>query len=86
MSNLFKKLNNQMEVSNVKSKAITEQEMKEVGIEVKGNDEWLEYVLGHVFDEVGLPEAVYNAIMSGDVQSIIFKTKESDVVKVTLSK
>ena len=30
MSNLFKTLNNQMEVSNVKSKAITEQEMKEV--------------------------------------------------------
>ena len=30
MSKLFKKLNNQMELSNVKSKAITEQEMKEV--------------------------------------------------------
>lgn len=30
MSKLFKKLNNQVEVSNVKSKAITEQEMKEV--------------------------------------------------------
>lgn len=30
MSKLFKKLNNQMEVSNVKSKVITEQEMKEV--------------------------------------------------------
>ena len=30
MSNLFKKLNKQIEVSNVKSKAITEQEMKEV--------------------------------------------------------
>ena len=68
------------------TQADVEQEMKEVGIEVKGNDGWLEYVLGHVFDEVGLPEAVYNAIMSGDVQSIIFKTKESDVVKVTLSK
>ena len=68
------------------TQADVEQEMKEVGIEVKGNDEWLEYVLGHVFDEVGLPEAVYNAIMSGDVQSIIFKTKESDVVKIVLSK
>ena len=68
------------------TQADVEQEMKDCGIEVKGNDEWLEYVLGHVFDEVGLPEAVYNAIMSGDVQSIIFKTKESDVVKVTLSK
>ena len=69
------------------NQAEVEQEMKEVGIEVKGNDEWLEYVLGHVFDEeVGLPEAVYNAIMSGDVQSIIFKTKESDVVKIVLSK
>ena len=63
-----------------------EQEMKEVGIEVKGNDKWLEYVLEHVFDEVGLPEAVYNAIMSGDVQSIIFKTKDSDVVKIVLTR
>ena len=68
------------------SQAEVEQEMREVDIEVTGKDEWLEYILGHVFDEVGLPEAVYNAIMSGDVQSIIFKTKESDVVKVTLSK
>lgn len=68
------------------SQADVEQEMKEAGIEVKGNNEWLEYVLGHVFDEVKLPEAVYNAIMSGDVQSIIFKTKESDVVKIVLSR
>ena len=68
------------------TQAEVEQEMKEVGIEVKGNDEWLEYILGHVFDDVELPEAVYNAIMSGDVQSIIFKTKESDVVKIVLSK
>lgn len=68
------------------NQADVEQEMKDAGIEVKGNDEWLEYVLGHVFDEVELPEAVYNAIMSGDVQSIIFKTKESDVVKIVLTR
>ena len=68
------------------NQAEVEQEMKEVGIEVKGNDEWLEYILGHVFDEVVLPPGVYDAIMSGDVQSIIFKTKESDVVKIVLSK
>lgn len=57
--------------------------MKEFGIEVKGNDEWLEYILGHVFDEVELPEAVYNAIMSEDVQSVTFKTSHGDVVKCT---
>ena len=38
--------------------------MKDAGIKVKGNDEWLEYVLGHVFDEVALPPGVYDAIMS----------------------
>ena len=68
------------------TQADVEQEMKEVGIEVKGNDEWLEYVLGHVFDEVELPKAVYDAIMFGDVQSIIFKTRENDVVEVVLSR
>lgn len=68
------------------SQADVEQEMKEVGIEVKGNDEWLEYILGHVFDEVVLPPRVYDAIMSGDVQSIIFKTKDNDVVKIVLSR
>ena len=68
------------------NQADVEQEMKEVGIEVKGNDEWLEYILGHVFDEVVLPPGVYDAIMSGDVQSIIFKTKENDVVKIVLSR
>ena len=68
------------------SQTDVEQEMKEVGIEVKGNDEWLEYILGHVFDEVVLPPGVYDAIMSGDVQSIIFKTKDNDVVKIVLSR
>lgn len=68
------------------SQADVEQEMKKVGIEVKGNDEWLEYILGHVFDEVVLPPGVYDAIMSGDVQSIIFKTKDNDVVKIVLSR
>ena len=68
------------------SQADVEQEMKDAGIEVKGNDEWLEYVLGHVFDEVVLPPGVYDAIMSGDVQSIIFKTKDGDVVKIVMSR
>ena len=68
------------------SRADVEQEMKDAGIEVKGNDEWLEYILGHVFDEVVLPPGVYDAIMSGDVQSIIFKTKDGDVVKIVLSR
>ena len=68
------------------SRADVEQEMKDAGIEVKGNDEWLEYILGHVFDEVVLPPGVYDAIMSGDVQSIIFKTKDGDVVKMVLSR
>lgn len=68
------------------NQADVEQEMKDAGIEVKGNDEWLEYILGHVFDEVVLPPGVYDAIMSGDVQSIIFKTRENDVVKVVLTR
>ena len=68
------------------TQADVEQEMKEVGIEVKGNDEWLEYVLGHVFDEVELPKAVYDAIIFGDVQSIIFKSRENDVVKIVLTR
>ena len=68
------------------NQADVEQEMKDAGIKVKGNDEWLEYILGHVFDEVVLPPGVYDAIMSGDVQSIIFKTRENDVVKVVLTR
>lgn len=68
------------------NQADVEQEMKDAGIEVKGNDEWLEYVLGHIFDEVVLPPGVYDAIMSRDVQSIIFKTRENDVVKVVLTR
>ena len=68
------------------SQADVEQEMKDVGIEVNGNDEWLEYILGHVFDEVVLPPGIYDAVMSGDVQSIIFKTRENDVVKIVLTR
>lgn len=67
-------------------KSEVEQDMRDLGMEVKGNTEWLEHVLGHVFDEVVLPPGVYDAIMSGDVQSIIFKTKENDVVKIVLSR
>ena len=78
--------NTNFDISGEWSQANVEQEMKDAGIEVKGNDEWLEYVLGHVFDEVVLPPGVYDAIMSGDVQSIIFKTKDNDVVKIVLTR
>lgn len=63
------------------SQAEVEQEMREVDIEVTGKDEWLEYILEHVFDDIELPEVVYNAIMSEDVQSITFKTNHNDIVK-----
>lgn len=68
------------------NQADVEQEMKELDMEVSNGDEWLEYILGHVFDEVVLPPGVYDAIMSRDVQSIIFKTRENDVVKVVLTR
>ena len=68
------------------NQAEVEQEMKELDMEVTGHDEWLEYILGHVFDDVVLPPGVYDAIMSGDVQTIIFRTRENDVVKVVLTR
>lgn len=68
------------------SQADVEKEMREFGMEVTEGDEWLEYILGHVFDEVVLPPGVYDALMSRDVQQIIFKTNRGDVVKVTLSR
>ena len=60
-----------------------EQEMRELDMETANGDEWLEYVLGHVFDEVVLPPGVYDALMSEDVQQIIFKTNHGDIVKCT---
>lgn len=67
--------------------AEVEQEMKELDMKVTGqNDEWLEYILGHVFDDAGLPKEVYDAIMSGHVQSITFKTESNDIVKLVLEK
>lgn len=67
--------------------ADVEQEMRELDMEVTGqSDEWLEYILSHVFDDVGLPVEVYNAIMSGHVQSITFKTDSNDIVKLVLEK
>ena len=63
-----------------------EQEMKELDMETANDDEWLKYILGHVFDSIVLPPGVYDAIVSGDVQSIIFKTKDNDVVKIVLSR
>ena len=50
------------------------------------DDEWLEYVLGHVFDDAGLPPEVYSAVMSGNVQSITFKTESNDIVKLSLDR
>lgn len=64
------------------NQAEVEQEMAEVGIDVSSGDEWLDYILGHVFDDVALDSTIYNAIMNPDVQSIIFKTDDNDVVKV----
>ena len=63
-----------------------EQEMRDVDIKITSGDEWLEYILGHVFDDAGLPIEVYDAIMSGYVQSITFKTKSNDIVKLVLEK
>lgn len=67
--------------------AEVEQEMKELDMKVTGqNDEWLEYILSYVFDDAGLPKEVYDAIMSGHVQSITFKTESNDIVKLVLEK
>ena len=68
------------------NQAEVEQEMAELGIDTSNGDEWLDYILGHVFDDVVLPPGVYDAIMSGDVQSIIFKTRENYVVKIVLTR
>lgn len=65
------------------NQADVEKEMKEFDMEVTEGDEWLEYILGHVFDEVVLPPGVYDALMSEDVQQIIFKTNHGDIVKCT---
>ena len=64
-------------------KAEVEEEMKDLGMEVTEGDEWLEYVLGHVFIDAVLPSGVYDALLSEDVQQIIFKTNHGDVVKAT---
>ena len=68
------------------NQADVEKEMKEFDMEVTEGDEWLEYILGHVFDEVVLPPGVYDALMSEDVQQIIFKTNHGDIVKCTKSR
>lgn len=64
------------------NQAEVEQEMAELDIDVSSGDEWLDYILGHVFDDVALDSTIYNAIMNPDVQSIIFKTDDNDIVKV----
>ena len=64
-----------------------EQAMEETGVSAKGDrNGWLKYILTYVFDDIVLPPGVYDAIASGDVQSITFKTRDNDVVKVTLSR
>ena len=68
------------------NQADVEKEMREVDLDVTSGDEWLEYILGHVFDDVELPEVVYDAIMSKCVQSITFKAASGDVVKIELTK
>jgi hypothetical protein len=67
------------------NQAEVEQEMSEFGIDTSNGDEWLDYILGHVFDDVALDSTIYNAIMNPDVQTIIFKTDDNDVVKVVKS-
>ena len=67
------------------NQAEVEQEMAELGIDTSNGDEWLDYILGHVFDDVALDSVIYNAIMDPNVQSIIFKTDDNDVVKVVKS-
>ena len=67
------------------NQAEVEQEMAEVGIDTSNGDEWLDYILSHVFDDVALDSVIYNAIMDPNVQSIIFKTDDNDVVKVLKS-
>ena len=62
-----------------------EQEMAELDIDTSNGDEWLDYILGHVFDDVALDSTIYNAIMDPNVQTIIFKTDDNDVVKVVKS-
>ena len=64
------------------NQAEVEQEMAELDIDPSNGDEWLDYILGHVFDDVALDSTIYNAIMNPDVQTIIFKTEDNDVVKV----
>ena len=64
------------------NQAEVEQEMSELGIDASNGDEWLDYILGHVFDDVALDSVIYNAIMDPNVQSIVFKTDDNDVVKV----
>lgn len=62
-----------------------EQKLRELGIETYGGNEWLEYVLGQVFNDIIFPEGVLDAILSLDVEQIKFKTNFGDVITVTLS-
>ena len=64
-----------------------EKEMEETGVSAKGDRTgWLKYILNQVFENEVLPPRVYDAIVSGDVQSITFKTKDENVAKVVLSR
>ena len=48
------------------------------------DDTWIEYVINHLFNDfaTSIDDATFNAIMSDNVQSIVFKTNENDIVKL----
>lgn len=64
---------------------IVEKEMRELDMEVKHPNDWLIYILNHVFtlDEDRVPQVAYDALMSSAVTEITFKTASDDLVKVT---
>jgi hypothetical protein len=67
------------------NQADIEQKLRELGIETYGGNEWLEHVLGQVFNDIIFPEGVLDAILSLDVEQIKFKTNFGDVITVTLA-
>lgn len=75
--------NTNPDISGEWNRAEVESEMKELGMKVSDGNGWLDYIFGHVFDGVVLPFGVYDALVSEDVQQIIFKTNHNDVVKVS---
>ena len=58
-----------------------EQEMADVGVP---NVPWIQWVLGHAFDE-GVPAQIVAALESGVVTEIKFFTERGDLAKVRLA-